>query len=250
MKSLENLSKESVTLLHKNRLLLPLIRAELVKEILSQVNIESQSKTELIETSKKRVGINNQTEYDSWLSVRHLTEEDFEYVSLSKAKINKYSHDNFAHKINNRFLEKKSELDVVVYSLFQIKDFFKAKELFMRVFEGESDFGDIAAKYSVGPEKKTRGIIGPIPVEKAPVKLRNFLRSDPVGQIQPPRKIDGYETWKVIRVESFDYAKLDDLMKDKMLADLFNDFIESKAVSKNEELLKQINNDLKVSEIK
>ena len=214
MNSLESLSKESVTLLHKNRLLLPLIRAELIKDILSKINIEHKDKIDLIETSKQKVGINNQTEYDSWLSARNLDEDDFEYMSLAKVRMDKYCQTKFENKVTTRFLERKSELDIVVYSLFRASDFFIAKELFMQVFEGESEFGDVAAKYSERFEKKTRGIIGPVPVEQAHPKLRNLLRNSPIGQIQAPRRID--DSYVVIRVESYDPAKLDDLMKEKM----------------------------------
>ena len=248
MKSLETLPKEVVRLLHKNRLLLPLIRAELIKDLLCNINIDTQSKTKLVENSKAKLGIDNNEKYHSWLSANKLTEEDFENIAFSKARMDKYCKQTFANKVHNRFLERKNELDIVVYSLIRTSDVFKARELFIRITEGESEFGDTAAKYSEGHEKKTRGVIGPVLVAKAHPKLREHLRNSPIGKVRAPIQID--DSYLVVRVESLDPAKLDDFMQEKIYEELFNNLIESKAVSTSNQILNKLTTDQNLNEIK
>ena len=248
MESVESLSKQCIKLLHNNRLLLPLIRAELTKDLLSNINIDRQKITKLTETSKKNLGIDNDEKYNSWLSANNLTKEEFENIALSKARMDFFCNQNFENKVQNRFLERKNALDVVVYSLIRTSDLFQARELFIRIVEGEAEFGDVAAKYSEGMEKKTRGIIGPVPIDKAHPILREHLRKSPIGQIRAPIQID--KSFLIVRVESLDPAKLDDLMKEKLYQELFNNLIETKAVSTSKQILNQLKTDKKVVEIK
>tara|TARA_Y100001968_G_scaffold291463_1_gene295910 strand:+ start:75 stop:821 length:747 start_codon:yes stop_codon:yes gene_type:complete len=248
MESIESLPKECIRLLHKNRLLLPLIRAELIKDLLSNINIDSQSITELLETSKRNLGIDSDDKYNSWLLTNNLSKKEFEDLALSKTKMDLYCNENFKKKVHNRFLERKNELDIVVYSLIRTSDLFQARELFIRILEGEAEFGEVAAKYSEGIEKKTRGIIGPVPIAKAHPILREHLRKSPVGQVRAPIQID--DSYLVVRVESLDPAKLDEFMKEKLYQELFNNLIETKAVSANKQILNQLKIAQKLVEIK
>ena len=56
---------------------------------------------------------------------------------------------------------------IVIYSLIRVKDFFKARELYLRIIGNEAEFGDLAAEFSEGIEKKTRGVVGPMPLGRS-----------------------------------------------------------------------------------
>ena len=127
--------------------------------------------------------------------------------------------DNFDKKADSRFLERKSELDIVIYSLLRHNDPHVIHELFLRISEEESEFGEIATQYSQGVENKKRGIVGPVTIERAHPQLAELLKNSPPGKVQPPIKVN--DSYLVVRVESFDQAQLDDFMREKIKEELF-----------------------------
>ena len=107
----------------------------------------------------------------------------------------------------------------------RLKDIHKAKEFYLRILEKEADFGELAKMYSEGLESKTRGIIGPCPLEKAHPILAEQLRNSKSGKVQPPLEIDS--SFIITRVESYEPAKLDQPMREKMADELFNIWADS-----------------------
>ena len=237
MESLSSLSGNQIIYLHKKNVLRQLIRSELISSHLSNIFIEKA----LIEETKKiyiqKLGLNEESSFQNWLKNNALSDEDFEEISLSQIKIQKFCCENFDHKIEAHFLKRKENLDEVVYSLIRVQDFFKAREFYLRIKDNKADFGQIAANYSEGIEKKTRGIIGPYPIKNAHPLLAQQLRTHEVGKVISPFEIDG--SFLVARVEYYERATLNDVMREKMREELFNIFIESEVEKKNQELLKK-----------
>ena len=238
MKSFKCLNQETILLLHRNSLLRPLIKSELIKDELRKVSLDSDLEKSTISEFLKNLGVNNETKYEEWLLNNKLTESDIEQFALKQAKIKLFCKQKFENKIEARFLERKNKLDVVIYSLIRTKDPFKAQELYLRIIENESEFSDIASTYSEGVEKKTRGIIGPVTVEKAHPILQEILRTSEPGKTHTPVKVD--DSYVVVRVESYDPAKLNDFMREKMGEELFNDLIESKVNEISKTYLEQL----------
>ena len=90
-------------------------------------------------------------------------------------------------------------LDQVSYALIRVKDENLASEIYLRIKEGEEDFGDLAAKYSEGSEKNTFGRIGPVGFDKPHPVLARLLQVSQENQLWPPRNIDSW--WVIIRLE-------------------------------------------------
>jgi parvulin-like peptidyl-prolyl isomerase len=237
MESLDLLTNECIGLLHKNKLLKPLIRSELTKSTLKEVEIDEKLKEQLIINFNKKLGINNKNEFEAWLEVNETNQSEFEDLALADTRLKKYCEQEFNHCVEAHFLERKNQLDIVVYSLLRLKDFYKARELYLRISEQEADFGDLATLFSEGIENATRGIIGPVPLEQAHPALVDKLRNSNPGEIQPPIPIDG--SYVIIRLESLDTALLDNFMRSKMLLELFNKFVDSKTNEYNQNLLNQ-----------
>ena len=117
-------------------------------------------------------------------------------------------------------------------------DRFKAEEIYLRLVEKEEDFGTLSALYSEGIENKTRGVIGPLPIGKAHPKLAEVLRTSAKGEVQAPFLIDN--SFLVVRVESFDAAKLDNTMREKMAEELFYEWRKSEAKKLGLSLVNQL----------
>ena len=227
MKSLECLTKESIKLLQKNRLLQPLIKAEMVEKEISNILLETDIKQNLINNFIEKLGINDPKKYENWLTKNNITENEFEDFAVKNTKIKRYSQENYSHQVESHFLNRKSDLDIVVYSLIRVDNLFTCQELYLRLCEREADFGDIAAKYSLGIEKQTRGIIGPVPIGQTHPTLAAILQKSQPGEIQPPVQIES--SFLIVKVESYDASRLDDFMKEKMAEELFNRDMENRA---------------------
>ena len=59
-----------------------------------------------------------------------------------------FMRERFGPKAEARFLERKSELDQVVYSLLRLGSSFLARELYLQIESGESNFADLAKRYA------------------------------------------------------------------------------------------------------
>ena len=159
-----------------------------------------------------------------FLKKNSISQDQFEFNALYETKVKKYSK-KFSHQVEAHFLERKSALDIVIYSLIRLKNPYQAREMYLRIVDKESEFGELAKKYSEGIEKKTRGIIGPVPLTQAHPKLMNHLKNSEPGTVQPPFNIDN--NYLVIRVESLEKATLDDFTREKMQEELFVKYIDS-----------------------
>ena len=235
IKSLDCLNKKVIKLLQKNQQLDQLIRIELVKDILRKVELDVNEEEILMNNFRKNLKLEEDEDFNKWLSENPFDLQDIKDTAFYKKRFSLFCEEHFSHKIDSRFLDRKKDLDMVVYSLMRISNFFKAKELFYRASEEEEDFGALAAIHSEGIEKKTRGIVGPIFVEKSHPALNKHLRSSIPGQIQAPIPIDNY--FVIIRVESLDSAKLDNNMREKMVEELFNEWINSQVDELSSKLL-------------
>jgi len=142
-------------------------------------------------------------------------------------RIRRYSHNHFGAKAEARFLDRKADLDVVVYSLLRVQDLGLANELFLRISGGEANFSDLAAQFSQGHEKTTRGIVGPVPMVKAHPRLRELLRTAAPAEVKPPIQIEDW--YLVVRLESLIPAVLDDAMRLQMEQELFDADVQHRA---------------------
>ena len=233
MKSLEILTEEVIQLLKDSNLLFPLVRSQIIKETLDKIKVDINKENEAIKDFLLQYGIKDKDEnYDKWRQKNNLTEEEIRRLALKKIRFEIFSEENFAHKIETHFLERKNDLDRFVYSLIRIQDAFKAKELFIRLISKEARFDELAFEHSEGPEKLTRGIVGPLGLKDAHPALAKVLRSAKTGEIVPPFQIkdkEGNVYFLIVRLEVHAQARLDKSMRQEMLEVLFDNWIAEQA---------------------
>tara|TARA_E500000331_G_C17071469_1_gene632800 strand:- start:43 stop:765 length:723 start_codon:yes stop_codon:yes gene_type:complete len=237
--SLDCLTDKSILLLDTNGLLIPLIKSELIKSEMNKISIEDELEKKNIEQIKKKYGIINEEKYVAWLKIQKIERKDFEKAALVNLKLNEYCVKNFSNKLDSRFIKRKSRLDIIIYSIIRVKDFYKSQELYQRIIEKEACFEDLAAQYSEGIEKRTRGIVGPIEAEKTNPQLLEILRTSKPGFINQPTRIQDF--YVVTRLESYDAAELDEFMRKKMGEELFNDYIETQSEELRQKILNKTN---------
>jgi len=238
MDSLDCLNRKSIDLLHRHNLLIPLITRELQARELDNIEIPKELKITALQGFLEKLNIPNQEEFDAWKTNNNLKDIDIENMALNELKLKQYCKNNFYNKSESRFLERKSQLDIIVYSLLRVKEIDKARELYLRIIEKEAEFADLASEFSIGIEKKTCGIVGPGPIGAAHPIMQAHLQNKPIGKVQPPIKIE--DSYVIVRVESFDPAQLDDFMREKMAQELFNIWLEAKAKDICQTLLQKL----------
>ena len=227
IESFDCLTKESISFMHSHGVLEPLVKIVLIKNCIEKITLDKDIEDKAIKNFKIAAGIKDETSLNAWLEKNKIQAKNFKQLALQKLKKSTYCHQHFAHKVEKKFLERKKNLDIVIYSLLRVEDPFLARELYFRLVDKEASFGELAKVYSKGIESKTRGLIGPIELAKTHPKLIEILRNSTPGVVQPPSEVEGL--FVVTRLESLDESKLDKLMRENMEEELFNEWIGSES---------------------
>lgn len=140
-------------------------------------------------------------------------------------KIQKFKQLQWQHKLESYFLQRKNQLDQVIYSLIRIQDVGMADELYFRLQEGEQTFAELAAIYSQGSEAQTGGVVGPVEIGCYHPSFAHILSSNPPGQLMPPIQL---EEWvAILRIEQYIPAQLDEAMRQRLLDELFENWLQT-----------------------
>ena len=113
----------------------------------------------------------------------------------------------------------------MIYSLLRVRDAGLAREIWIRLAEGETTFAEAAHQHGVGEEAQRKGVIGPMPIGLLqPVVLQEILRSLRPGELSAPRRLG---EWHILmRLEQLKPARFDDAMREQMLQEALDSFLE------------------------
>ena len=148
---------------------------------------------------REKYKLSKEEDFKIWLEKANLTKERLIYLLTRNWKWLNWCKREFEKQIPDYFIEKKSLIDNVTYSLISLRDKDLADELYIRIKEEEEPFWLVSKKYSQGPERNYDGRIGPIPLAKLNPYLRKLLIISNEGQMWPPRKIENF--WIIVKLE-------------------------------------------------
>lgn len=220
-----------VARLRRHGLLGPLLRRELVAEAVAGINMPDEQLQPQISQYLRQNKLETPEALAAHLKEQGMLESDLRWQLELPLRIQQAAQDQFLDQAEKRFLERKQALDQVVYSLIRVQDAFLARELYLQVMNGESDFSELALRYSEGPEKDSRGIVGPKPLNQAHPQLRERLRSCRPGELLEPFPIDQW--WLLVRLEESRPATFTDAVATQMCVELFDQSI-------NEETMRRL----------
>ena len=222
--SFHDLTSETRALLSRHNLLKAWVRAEITATAVQTIAVPEEEGAELWNRYLEKHNIKDDDALGKHLQQIGLSAEDLHWQLELPQRIRKYSQEHFQHKAEARFLARKEELDRVVYSLLRVNDGFLARELYLRIAGSEANFSDLAAEYSQGPEAKTKGIIGPVPMRQAHPALSERLRTSQPGQLLEPFNIEQW--WLVARLERYEAARFDTVTAEQMTTELFQEWVQ------------------------
>lgn len=220
----EALTRDQIGLLARHRLIKPLLRQMIAAECASSIPVTEEERDKVLRDFMQEQRLKSDAELNAFLHLNLLRREELQEQLLQASRLRRYVDERYRSKAEARFLQRKNELDRVVYSLLRLEDYGLARELFLRINEGESDFAELAAAHAQGPEKATRGVVGPVPLMQAHPVLAERLRTGTPGVLLEPFQIGKW--WLVVRLESFSPATLDLETALQMARELFEESIE------------------------
>ena len=230
---------EGRALLNRFNLLTPLAEQMVTREAIAGVEVSEN------QLEEGRLGLLQQRGYDGIEQWSELLEElgrsEEEVLERLRDGIRRRSfmRDRFAPKAEARFLERKNELDQVVYSLLRLGNSFLARELYLQIESGESNFADLAKRYAEGPERNTNGIVGPVSLTQAHPTLVEKLRVAQPGVLLEPFQISDW--WLVVRLERYSPATFTEEVSDQMCHEMFEAWIDEETATSLSQLDSQTN---------
>lgn len=153
----------------------------------------------------------------AWLDRSGLTESDFDVLACRPWQWLMWCRERWGSDLQTIFLQRKAEFDQVTYSFLRLLDGELAQELYLQIKEGEASFSDLASQFSGGPEKRTGGLLGPVPLSKPHPALAKLLQVSKPGQLWPPKQLEGW--WVLVRLEKLQPATLDPVLQERLLLD-------------------------------
>ncbi|PZO38658.1 MAG: parvulin peptidyl-prolyl isomerase [Pseudanabaena frigida] len=202
-----------------------LVREMTIDRCTDDISLTPEEKKTAYQQAFQQLGINTDEKLQIWLKKQGMVYVDLENRIERALKLEKFKLAKWGPKLNSAFLERKQQLDRVIYSLICTKDFCIARELYFRIKEDEQSFDELAREYSQGAEAKTGGLVGPIEIGAIypPILAKMLLVSD-LGQVQPPTKIGDW--FVLVRLEKLLPATLDETIKQRLIDESFTKWLE------------------------
>ena len=236
MNTLKCINKEVYDLLSRNQLINSLIKSELISSTLSEIEVTEEMKKEIKKTIFKNQNLQNEDQFHEWLKSKKSNEKQLIDIISKNQRLENYCLEKYSHMAEARFLKRKDGMDQVTYSLIRVKDLFLAQEIFLRIEENPSTFGDLANQYSIGLENSSRGIVGPVALNQGHPQLVSLLKNSTIGEVNLPTKIQDF--WVITRLENLKKATLTDATIKILSQEIFNDWLDDKV----KEIANELNN--------
>jgi parvulin-like peptidyl-prolyl isomerase len=201
-----------------------LVQEVLVDEAIAQVACTEDEKAAACQQFYEQQQLVSEEARQAWLTRYGMTPEQLDALATRALRIEKFKQDTWGHKLESYFLQRKSSLDKVIYSLIRVKDPGIARELYFRISEGEQPFAELAREYSLGVEAQTDGLIGPVELSVPHPILAQILAASTPGDLAPPTQVG---EWVVlVRLERFIPAQLDEGMRSRLLDECFQTWLD------------------------
>ena len=184
---------------------------------------------EMLEQWCQQQRIDSPQALEHWQKQHGLSSEQWQQLVTRRSRWLQWCEQNLEAKLNSHYLERKSQLDQVTYSLLRVKDQQLANELHLRIKEKEASFEEIASEYSEGPERQQGGRLGPVPLSQPHPMLAKLLQVSATGQLWPPKQLESW--WIVVRLEELHCTELNEALKQRLFFELGERHLEEQLIA-------------------
>ena len=220
---------ELVPLLAKYQLLPGVLRELTIDRAIAAITCSNDEQISALKQFYDRYQLTTEDRLIEWLNSYSLDRHQLAEIAIRNFKIDKFKQETWSGKVSSYFLKRKAQLDKAIYSLVRTSDLGIAQEIYFRSIEGEQTFEEIARQYSQGAESQTGGLIGPVELSTPHPAIAQLIASQPVGQICQPIKLDQW--YVIIRPEQIIPAQLDEPMRQRLIDELFQIWLQAEMQS-------------------
>jgi parvulin-like peptidyl-prolyl isomerase len=144
-------------------------------------------------------------------------------AAIRQYKIQQLKQQQWGNQLGQYFLQRKRNLDQVVYSMIRTPEAGLTQELYFRAQEAEVSFADLAKTYSQGPESLTNGIVGPVAIATLPLPIAQKIVGLQPGKVARPIKFQNQ--WVILKLERLLPAQLTEKTQQLLLNELFETWL-------------------------
>ena len=185
----------------------------------NQFNPSHDEQVAFQKTFLARERITDQASLKAWLERQGISEPQMSQRLFRALQLEQFKQATFGPRVEPLFLERKANLDRVMYSMLRVRERAKAVELHLRLEEEEATFTDLASNFSEGSERQINGLIGPMELGRINPVLGERLRISTPGQLWPPFEAEGW--WVLLRHERHLPAQLDTPMQQRLIDEMY-----------------------------
>ncbi len=213
------LPAELLPLLKRYQLLPGIVREMTIDRAIIGVECSDDEQIVALKQFYDRESLTTEERLQYWLNFHYLDRQQLAEIAIRQFKIAKFKQQTWGHQISSHFLKRKGQLDRIIYSLIRTKELGIAQEIYFRSIAGEQSFTELATAYSEGAESQTGGLIGPVEISVPHPAIAQAIATQPLGQVCPPMHLE--EWYVVVRPEKIIPAQLDEPMRQRLLDELF-----------------------------
>lgn len=207
--------------------LIPLfLRRFLERKYTKDISPSKQQQINYYQKFLSREKITDKNSLNNWLMLNDISESDLELKIYNSLKLEQFKEKSFNNKVEKLFLDRKTNLDRVTYSLIRAKSREKIVELNLRLKEGEATFPDLSSEFSEGVENVLHGLIGPMELGTVNPFIAERLKASKPGQLWPPFECEGW--WVLLRHERLLPASLNNNMRIRLINEMYELWITNK----------------------
>ncbi|MBW4431673.1 MAG: peptidylprolyl isomerase [Pelatocladus maniniholoensis HA4357-MV3] len=211
-------AEEIIPLLADYQLLPQLLREMIIDQAIAPFDCTPEEEEKAYQGFYLQQRLKTEAERQAWLRDRNMTPEQVRKLVIRALRVEKFKQATW-NELDAYFAMRKPQLDRVIYSVIRTKDSGIAQEIYFRLQAEEQSFAELAPKYSMGPEARTKGIVGPVELGKLHPTLAKLLTVIQPGQLIPPTPIDNW--FVILRLEKILPVELNDLTRWQLRHELF-----------------------------
>ncbi len=217
--------EQMIDLLKHYGVLPQLLRELLIEEAIAPIEVTPEELLQACQQFYQQNQLKSEADVQTWLTRQGLAREKLEPLITRNLRLERYKKNTWGHKLESYFLERKAQLDRVIYSLIRVQDIGTAQELYFRIQEGEESFDKLAREHSQGVEAETGGLLGPVELGIPHPAIAKMLITSQPGQLIPPTRLDKW--FIILRLEKFLPVQMDQSMEQKLLNELFENWLKT-----------------------
>ena len=205
--------------LEKSNLLENIVKELLISQLIENIQMDEEESNLILNNFIEKNGLKNEKKFKEFLLQKNLSKNILHSKLIRSSKINKFFLKKFKSAAKQFFIQNKDSYNKVTYSLIRNSNAQLAQELYFQIDGKEANIYDLAAKYSEGDEKFSKGVVGPVPISQSHELIRQKIINSSEGELFEPFKIENW--WIVLKLEKIFQSSFSDQIELKICRDLF-----------------------------